>query len=84
MLGNVATTGKLRAMLMATMESVISGKMDVHQASAVVKVAAQINVSLIAEAQIAKIKFLVNKEMDEIGTLPIEDERQKLSQTIEH
>ncbi len=83
MLENVATTGKLRAMLMATMESIISGKMDAHQAHAIVKVAAQINVSLIAEAQIAKLKFLVNKEIDEIGTLPIEDERQKAS-TIEH
>jgi hypothetical protein len=80
----MANTGNLRSMLITTLEDVLAGTMEVQQAYAVVKIAAQINASLLAEAQLAKINFMSNKQIYDIGTLPLENEKYKRPQVIDN
>lgn len=68
------TTGSLRAVLLKTLDDVTSGRMDPQQASAVVKIAAQINMSLLTEAQIGRINVLANRPVHSLGEMPIETE----------
>lgn len=68
------TTGSLRAVLLKTLDDVTSGRIDPQQASAVVKIAAQINMSLLTEAQIGRINVLANRPVHSLGEMPIETE----------
>lgn len=67
------TTADIRAMLMAAMEDVEAGKMDVDKARTIVKLAAQINESLYAEVKAIRTLMEIGKSVDiaNIGALQL-------------
>ena len=69
----VKTTGDLRAILLKTLDEVQSGAMEPSKASAIVKIAAQINMSLLTEAQIGKMNLVASKSVFDLGALPVAD-----------
>lgn len=67
----INTTGKLRGLLLETLDKVVAGTFDPGQANAIVKIATQINMSLLTEAQIARMDVLANRPTHALGELPI-------------
>ena len=79
------TMSELRATLCQAIDDVSSGKIDAQRASAIAKLAAQVNQSLLSEVEIARLHMLRKVDGHEIGSLPIGAEREAIAppQTIE-
>ncbi len=78
------TVGDLRAILANAIEDVISGDMDVHKATAIVKIASQINASLLAEVEVARFTLAQTNAIPGLGTLALDAPAREAPPTIEH
>lgn len=79
----IKTIGDLRGVLAEAIESVMSGEMDGHAATAVVKLASQINNSLLAEVEVARFTLAQTNAIAALGSLPLEFAASGVRQTID-
>lgn len=77
------TTGDLRGFLLRAIEEVDAGRMDSGQAASITKLAGQINASLLAEIEVARIMFADNKAASKIGSLEIASDVEGGPKTID-
>jgi hypothetical protein len=71
MSARLKTTGNLRAFLLKAIEDVESGKMDAGRANSIVKIAAQVNASLLAEVEVARIAFQTGRPSSDLSNLSL-------------
>lgn len=79
----IKTVGDLRVMLSEMIEGVISGEIDPHKASAIVKLSSQINASLLAEIEVARFALSQTNKFAPLGSLSIETPAIEVPKTID-
>lgn len=67
----VTTIGSLRDMLVRTIDDLRSDRIDCHKATAITKLVAQVNASLLAEVEIARLNLQANLPLAHLGAMPI-------------
>ena len=70
-MAKINTAGDLREFLCSSINSVANGTMDIAKAREVTKLAGQVNESFYAEVKVARLKLDLEKQVDELGTLPV-------------
>lgn len=65
------TTGQLRAMLANAAKGVLNGDLDIERATALHKLAKNINESLYSETKIAMFSHEISNDIPKMGDLPL-------------
>jgi hypothetical protein len=71
LVNTIKTTGELRRFLVATIEAIREGTIDVETASQISKMAAQVNESFYSEIKLARTKSEMRLRVDSFGELNI-------------
>lgn len=78
-MATLETTGQLRALLAGTIVDVREARIEIGRATAIVKLASEINNSMIAEVAAARIRMQQNLSVPDTGGLRIGDELRPLN-----
>lgn len=68
----VKTVGDLRSVLAQAIEEVAAGEMDLNTANTIVKLAGQMNASLLAEVEAARFTLACDNTYRALGALPLD------------
>jgi len=72
-MSKIKTTTELRAFLCKAINDTADGTMGPDKAKNIAKLAAQVNGSINAEVNVAKLQLELDKESKEFGELPLSD-----------
>lgn len=68
---SATTIGSLREMLVQTIDDLRSDKIDCQKAITITKIMAQVNASLLAEVEIARLDLLAKLPIHQFGSMPV-------------